>query len=204
MKDILSALNWKKYYLGLAILFCAVILCALAAYFYISMNEELRLSRQRLSQQVSQLEYAQEKMTLYDEIVPEFTRFQKGGLIGNTKRLQWLETAQVVGEKYDIPRFQYTLQNARTTQDSHDHYWHPSIRLDVARMELQMTLVHEGDWFAVMRYLRSYAKGLFSVEKCTIKLTDERDGDIFKGMTSDCLLDWFTLADITAAWEGQE
>ncbi len=203
MRKILAAVDWKKYYARLTFLFSAIVLCGLTVYFYFSMQEKLRLSKQRLSQQVSQLQYAQEKKALYDEIFPDYSRNQKGGIIGNTKRLQWLETAQVVGEKYDIPGLQYTLQNARQTQQSYDHFWHPTIRLDVARMELKMTLVHEGDWFAVVRYLRRYAKGLFSIEKCNIKLIDERDGDVVKGMTSDCMLDWFTLDDVTTSWEEQ-
>ncbi len=193
--------NWRKHTVGIILFAVALAVFSVSTYIYFDAKEQLLQSTNRLLQQKSTNDYTAQQLALFNEHYGEYQALQAGGLIGNKKRLQWLETLEAVGAHYKIPSVHFTLENARDAEDMTDHYWHPSLKLEKTSMELKLDLVHEGDWYNLLQHLHRHAKGVFSVERCLVQ--KKETDDYLLGMIGSCDLEWYTLFDVSDTWVAQ-
>ncbi len=201
-RRVFKHVNWRKHALGIAVFIAALASFSMALYIYLDSKDQLLLSTQRLKQQKSTNKYAEQQLQVFNDNFGTYQALQAGGLIGNKKRLQWLETLEAIGERYKIPSVHFTIENARDAVEIKDHYYHDTLRLEKTRMTLKLDLAHEGDWYNLLQHLHRHAHGVFSVEQCLIqkKDTDNKDSYLM-GLHGSCDLSWYTLFDISSTWE---
>lgn len=202
-RKALQKVNWRKHTLGITFFAIALACFALSTYIYLDAKDQLLHSKNRLAQQKSTNDYAAQQLQLFSDNYGTYQALQAGGVIGNKKRLQWLETLETIGKRYKIPSVHFTLENARDAVEMTDHYWHPSLRLEKTSMELKLNLAHEGDWYSLLHHLHRHAKGVFSVERCLIQKKETGVDGYLLGMVASCDLDWYTLSDVSATWVAQ-
>ena len=203
MVSSLREINWRQHGLGLPFFVASLIFFGGAYYYYYSAEGELQTARQRLNQQKQRAEYAAEQMAIYQQYDPDYEALRQHGLVGGNFRLNWLESLQIISERLAIPNLDFTLENAVPAEEIKDHYWNPSVNFTTTLMTLRYSLLHEGDWYRLLRYLHEDAPGTFSVEACELRREDAGSDD-YLGLKGSCELKWYSIADAMEAVDEKE
>jgi len=128
---------------------------------------------------------------------PQFLELRRRGLIGNERRLDWVEAIRQIQEQrkllplsYEIePQQPYTLETRLPTGD---------YQLRGSRMALHMDLLHELDLFQFLGDLRQV--GTFTVQDCAIRRASSAGTTpLAPSLNADCTLDWLTLIPVATA-----
>jgi len=124
-----------------------------------------------------------------------YVDYKSTGLVGNERRLSWIESLERTNSRVKLPKMTYRLMPQQKFQ-------RPGLKLDKsvvltsAPMALNMDLLHEEDIFSVFEGLRLSIKNIFTVDSC--KLT--RKGIIGSpldtqkaNLTASCVIRWVTI-----------
>ena len=69
-------------------------------------------------------------------------------------------------------------------------------------MDINFHLLHEGDFFLMLKYLKDNSLGIFSVEECNLFRKDlGKENTPFSGFAGECEFQWYTLSDVTVEEE---
>ena len=151
---------------------------------YESRSERLRSSRDRY------LAVAEEK-ALIRRYLAAFKELRRAGVLGEERRLDWLEALQTAGEEIGIPSLLYDIASRQ------EHPPPPSLaaggyRLFASAMSLQMRLLHEGDLFRLLRRLDE--AGVYTVSACELERDEAAPRDSAAGrISARCELLWYSL-----------
>ena len=88
----------------------SLIVFSLSLYLFNESKKALGQADNRFKQQRSQNAYSSDQLLLYSDYIKKYQNLQNKGVIGNDKRLQWFEKLQDVGEKFEIPAINFTLE----------------------------------------------------------------------------------------------
>jgi hypothetical protein len=126
---------------------------------------------------------------------PAFKQLYARGIIGQERRLSWVEALNAAGAKLQVPKIDYRI-------DAQKRYT-PEVALEsgpfevnVSDMQLSLGLLHEGDLTRLLAALARDSAGLFSVEKCEVTREggpkSARDNAQAQ-LRAECLLRWFSI-----------
>lgn len=147
----------------------------------------------------SRLAHAEAEKEEIRQYQPQFIELRRGGLVGDERRLDWVEAIRQIQERrrllplsYEIEVQQpYRLETALPTGD---------YSLLGSRMSLHMDLLHELDLLNFLSDLRQ--NGTFAVQDCTIRRSAgaaPATGAPAPALSADCNLNWLTLTPASAA-----
>lgn len=128
-----------------------------------------------------------------EEFGPRFSELESAGLIGDERRLSWVETLRTVAQGMKMPALQYEIA---TQEPMTPEFTVPAGTFSVygTEMRLSMGLLHAGDLPAVFAALGESARGLFTVTGCSLKRqTDELGVQVDPrkpNLKADCRLQW--------------
>lgn len=124
-----------------------------------------------------------------------FIDYKSSGLVGDERRLSWIESLERTNGRIKLPKMTYRLM-------PQDKFERPGFKLskDViltsAPMVLNMELLHEEDIFSVFEGLRLSIKNIFTVDSCILS----RKGLIGRpldtqraNLTASCVIRWVTI-----------
>lgn len=203
---------WRKHGLKLLLVGAALITVTVALLIHSNAEQALLLAKSSLQQQQNNNLEAAQSTALLEQYLKPYRTLQRQGVIAQPARLQWLETLQASVNQNLIPTVSFTLSPTAPASATHTMYLHETLAVKVTPLRVDYTLLHEGDLYRLLRDMQSQSKGLFSAENCEIKRSEEQaedtptvnqasaSQDVFKGY---CELLWYSLADITSAWEVQ-
>ena len=200
--EIFARIKWRQFLIGIVVFIASIVALIFATIFHFHSSNSWTEANQEMKRQQSLNNYAEGQLQIFEKNYPDFKRLQNQGFVGNTKRLQWLETLEQVGEKYRIPGVDFTLESAVPAQELRDHYFHQTLKLETTQMKLTLNMIHEGDWFNLMQHLRKNANGFFSAEKC--RISRESSGlksNYLEKLIGLCDLEWYTIVDFTEEWD---
>lgn len=126
-----------------------------------------------------------------------FVALRQRGLIGDERRLEWLDAIRKTQEQLKLAPLSYEIeaQQALRLEVPMDL---GEFQLRGSRMRLHMDLLHELDLFNFLQALREY--GYFAVQDCSIKRLGVAAGTPGAStLGADCTLDWITLNSVPAA-----
>ncbi len=176
----------------------SIVSFSLSIYYFYHTNKELEKAEKKFTQQQRKNSFSAEQITLYRKNIDKYDQLRSRGVIGNNFRLQWIETLQAVGENYEIPAIDFTLENAKDADELKDFYIHPEQPYETTQMDIRFDLLHEGDFFLMLKFLRNKSLGIFSIEECNLYRKDlGKENTPFSGFAGDCEFQWYTLSDIT-------
>lgn len=126
---------------------------------------------------------------------PAFKQLYARGVIGQERRLSWVEALRAAGTALQVPKIDYRIDTQKR--------YAPEIALEsgpfevnVSDMQLSLGLLHEGDLTRLLAALARDSAGLFSVEHCEVT----REGGLRSTpdtseaqLRAECLLRWFSL-----------
>lgn len=169
------------------------------AYWY----RDSSFKRQKQAQQSLQyIEYetslAKERYALLVEHQDTFLRLVAGGIVGDEHRLSWIEALKYGARYFRIPKIKYRI-NARALDNIDSFAFNAEAdeppKLFRSRMELEMSLLHEGEILSLLDTLHSNAEGAFTVDQCTVSRSAEQlVWDLSANFRALCFLDWYTIA----------
>ena len=155
---------------------------------YESAVSTLRTTHKRYADMVNNIALLEQYRKLY-------SGYKSSGLVGEERRLSWIESLETTNQVLKLPVLTYNLL-------PQEKFIRPGLNVNIdvemnsSPMELSMGLLHEEDLLAVFEGLRLSIKNLFTVESCSLK----RNGGIgvslnTKGinLTSKCTIRWVTI-----------
>ena len=130
-----------------------------------------------------------------------FAALQKRGIIGEEKRLEWVELLKEIRDKHRLIDLQYEVAPQRAL-DLAPASAAGSFAFYSSSMRLQLKLLHEEDLTRLLDDLRQQARALIQVRRCAVSRLPHGGGDGASNaqLQADCQIDWITLR--AAAAEG--
>ena len=195
----MSKLDWRYLRQPLIMLSVAILVSAaliFAGYNYETAQQEaydkavgeLRTTHKRYSNLVRDLELIEQYRNLYNE-------YKASGLVGEERRLSWVESLQSANQVLRLPTLTYNLL-------PQENFKRPdlNVKRDVvvqsSAMELSIGMLHEEDLFALLEVLRQSIRSLFTVDSCSMTRTTGigRSLDTKKpNLNTRCTIRWVTI-----------
>ncbi len=120
----------------------------------------LRTTHKRYTNLVKDIALIEQYRKLYSE-------YKASGLVGEERRLSWVESLQSTNRVLRLPTLTYNLL-------PQEDFKRPDLQVkrDVvvksSAMDLSIGMLHEGDLFALLEVLRQSIKSLFTVDSCSM------------------------------------
>lgn len=214
MNELLKSIPWRQHSWNFILGALALIAFVIAYFIHSSAQENLLSTQKRYQQQQSINLEAERAANSLAEFLPQYRALQKQGVIAQPQRLQWVETLQKNADANVIPMVRFTLSPTVIATTAETSYTSDTLPLKVTPMQISFSLLHEMDFYRLMRAIETESKGLFSTQDCTIERSEgesieekpygsidtsnPESLDSFKGQ---CNLLWYSLTDLTKAWE---
>ena len=124
-----------------------------------------------------------------------YSGYKSSGLIGEERRLSWIESLENTNKVLKLPRLSYRLM-------PQEKFIRPGLKvkrgveLSGSAMELSMDLLHEEDILAVLEGLRLSIKNLFTVESCSLRRSSRVGVPLNTkkaNLRSICTIRWVTI-----------
>ena len=132
---------------------------------------------------------------LLDQYRKLYSEYRSTGLVGEERRLSWVESLKSTNQVLRLPTLTYNLLPQETFE-------RPGFKAkrDVAvlssPMELSIGLLHEEDLFALLEGLRLSIRTLFTVDSCEILRTSDIEKSLDTkraNLTARCTIRWVTI-----------
>ena len=123
----------------------------------------------------------------------QYQNLVEQNVIGQERRLDWIETIEKIRNKLNIFSVKYKLEpqetlNLETVTTSNSFDLHRS------NMTLDFSLLHEGQLLNFLDTLSKEAKGMYLLESCTLTRNDfVRQLRFIPNLQAKCTLGWITL-----------
>ncbi len=138
------------------------------------------------------------------------TQAELDALQSNVKDYQWLLTHHVLDEEQRLGWVEELTRQSKnkqveieyTVEPQRPFEWLPapvegveSYLINVSRMKLHVSALHETWWLSLLTELQQNAKGLFVIRSCSIDLNEAALSANEKTLplSSDCELDWYSI-----------
>jgi hypothetical protein len=125
-----------------------------------------------------------------------FQRLAARGMIGEERRLAWVELLKELRDRLRLIRIHYEFSPQRAL----DTDGTGAAGLYASSMKLEAKLLHEEDLTRLLDELRRLAPALIQVKRCDVERLPPADENL-GSLRADCLIDWITLR---AAGENEE
>ena len=122
-----------------------------------------------------------------------FNTLQARGVVGEEKRLDWVELLKTIRDKRRLIDLQYEISTQRpldTTLSSGFAYF-------ASTMKIQLKLLHEEDLTRLLDDLRQQASALTQVKSCNVSRLprDVTERGTRAQLQAECQIDWVTLRE---------
>ncbi len=172
---------------GLVGVLCCVVLAQACAHD----ADVLQQVRKQLLQEQERLHARQEQQRTIQEFTPPYEQLIHSGFIGAGPP-DWIESLEQLRLELSAPGFRYHLSSPQATGESA-----AGLHLYAGRMDIELSLRHEGELLQVLRLLPQRFMALVQTESCSLQRA--------AGVTLhvQCQLRWYTLQDELSAWHSK-
>ena len=181
---------------GIAIVFSVAI--SLGGYYIESeMHDDYQQSVSTLRSTHNLYKNMVNDLDLLEQYRAKFGAYKSSGLVGEERRLSWIESLESTNQVIKLPTLTYNLL-------PQEDFVRPGFKtqrnvvVKSSPMELAMGMLHEEDLFAVLEGLRLSIKNLFTVDSCEFRRLGsvERSLDTKRAnIQTNCVIRWVTIND---------
>ncbi len=199
---------WRKHGFKLLSIGLSLIALVTASVIHSNADQAFTTAKAMLQQQQAVNSEADQAAIILNQNLTSYHALQARQVIAAPERLQWLEVLQTTVTENLLPKVSFALAPTAPASSTNTIYTDGTIGAKVTPMRLEFTVLHEGDLLRLLNDVHTQANGLFSVESCELGRNEEHNAGEdasssyvqmnFKGY---CELLWYSLADITSAWE---
>ncbi|MCP4765367.1 MAG: hypothetical protein GY875_03775 [Gammaproteobacteria bacterium] len=195
----MNKIDWFYLRRPLIIILVAIVVSvafALAGYHYEKTQREayetalstLRSTHKLYSNIINDIDLLDQYRSLYSE-------YKSSGLIGEERRLSWIETLESTNQVLRLPTLTYNL-NAQEDFNRPGFKLKRGVSVMSSPMDLTIGMLHEEDLFALLEGLRLSIQNLFTVDSCSIIRSSPVDRSLDTKKTnlqSQCTIRWVTI-----------
>jgi len=175
----------------------AVLLVAAAAVYsteQLKSSSERQLAQQqaRLNEARTRLQKSGDEKNIIVRYRDAFRALQRGGFVGDEKRINWLDGLRLTNREADLFGIDYQIGAQKKYQYAAD--LDPGqVELFESVMRLRFRLLHEEDIIRFFDLLARQNLGLFHVDRCDMRRIDTRGVIRFQpNVSADCEVSWIT------------
>jgi len=195
----MNIIDWQYLRQAMIIFFVAIVVAGLmgvtADRFRAAQEDKYQQSLAALESTYRKYNRLVSDIDLLEQYRTLFLDYKSTGLVGDERRLSWIESLERTNSRIKLPKMTYRLMPQQ-------EFKRPGLKLDrsvvltSAPMALNMDLLHEEDIFSVFEGLRLSIKNIFTVDSC--KLTRKgvigRPLDTQKAnLSANCVIRWVTI-----------
>ncbi len=195
----MKQIDWTYLRRPLIILVVAIIVSlAVAAVGYEyeqKQREEYEASLSRLRSTHQLYSNMINDIDLLDQYRAQYSEYKSTGLVGEERRLSWIESLESVNEVLRLPTLGYSLMPQEEFKRP-DFKLKRGVEVMSSPMELSIGMLHEEDLFALLEGLRLSIRNLFTVDKCSIVRQSSVNRSLETKKTnlrSQCTIRWVTI-----------
>ncbi|MCP4470279.1 MAG: hypothetical protein GY815_06280 [Gammaproteobacteria bacterium] len=195
----MSKIDWfylRRPIIMIVVAIVVAVAFALAGYHYEKLQRDeyqaalstLRSTHQLYSNIINDIDLLDQYRGLYSE-------YKSSGLLGEERRLSWIESLESTNDVLRLPTLTYNL-------NPQEDFKRPGFKLKrgvsvmSSPMDLTIGMLHEEDLFALLEGLRLSIRNLFTVDSCSIIRVSsvDRSLDTRKAnLRSQCTIRWVTI-----------
>ncbi len=132
---------------------------------------------------------------LLEQYTTKYTDYKSTGLVGGERRLSWIESLESTNSVLKLPQLSYRLL-------PQEEFSRPGLKVErnvelkSSPMELDMSLLHEEDLFALLDGLSLSISNLFTVDSCELALQGAvgKTFDTQKpNLKAKCVIRWISI-----------
>ncbi|MFH0350367.1 MAG: hypothetical protein ACHBMF_00290, partial [Chromatiales bacterium] len=189
-------IEWPLLSAPLAALVGALIISALliiaSGYFRDQMAEDYRLNNQTFLEVSRKYLSVDQDELIIKEQYPRFVNLYRRGIVGEEKRLDWVEILKDAAATLKLPGLRYEI----TSREPYSPAFPTGpYQVSTSTMKLDLGLLHENDLASLLQDLDEKAPGIYTVKECRLKraqnvVAEKPDEENVK---AECDLLWFTL-----------
>ena len=191
--------GWRAIRMSIAIFALALAgsgaMLGAAAWHHDRAVTEHKWQQGRLESIRSRYRTIDEQRRIIETWLPEFRSLEAAGIVGEERRLAWIETLRAAAADLKLPSLRYRIE-PRAVHD-------PGLALGTTAylpfstvVRLEAGLLHEGDFERLVREIALRDPGLHRIESCTLHRTGPHL--VMRGnavnLGAECDLRWITLA----------
>ncbi len=160
--------------------------------------EEKQIAANELSEAKEKYYLAIDRKKLLIEFENKYKKLEKTGIVGDERRLSWIDTIEKTTQLKKIPYVRYKInKQIKSTQNELAGSF-PGVDVFQSEMLLDMQLLHEGDLYTMINQLDEKAEGLFDIRNCIFSRVQRIQESILesktdKNFTTKCKLIWYTI-----------
>ncbi len=193
--------NIDWFYLRRPLILLLVAIVVSAALAFVGWQYE-RLQNEEYQTALSQLQSTHRiyrnivnDIDLIDQYRSLYNEYKSSGLVGEERRLSWIESLEATNDVLRLPTLNYAL-NPQEEFERPKFRPKRGVEVKSSPMELNMGLMHEEDLFALLEGLRLSIRNLFTVDACLIARDTPVDRSLDtkrSNLRSSCLIRWVTI-----------
>jgi hypothetical protein len=132
---------------------------------------------------------------LIDQYRNLYNGYKSSGLVGEERRLSWIESLESTNEVLRLPTLSYNL----APQEDFERPKFKAKRgvaVQSSPMELRIGMLHEEDLFALLEGLRLSIRSLYTVDSCIIRRDSGVEASLAtrrQNLNSTCVIRWVTI-----------
>lgn len=160
-------------------------------------ERDYRRARSELARAANQYRSASDDKAVYEEYAARFRELERTGMIGEERRLSWVEALQSVNQELKLPVLRYEISPQRTASLDGAGFDTGRFRLQRSDMKLDFGALHEGDVLALLRTLADDGAGLMETDSCSMRRSRGNGTIAFDAgsanLNVNCRVHWYTL-----------
>ncbi len=184
-------------------LLLAVVLVAIGVAVVTASKQYLDKARVEHKMALSERQAVQDKLSRATEEereirekLADYRRLLARGVIGDERRLEWVETIGQIKNEHKLFEIKYQIEPQRPLEL-------PGIRpsseveFRVSALRVEMQLLHEGDLLVFLDGLRQNLKAHVLVRSCSVQrlVRSSQDRGLSPRLRADCVIDLVTIRD---------
>ena len=196
-------IEWRALRGSAALLVLALVLGGVVAGGAIRLHDqavrEFTAQQARLGSIRSRYAAIDEQRRLIEAWLPAFRELQAEGIIGDERRLAWIETLREAAAHLGLPSLRYRIER-RAPYKAGPDIATGALRPFSTVVHLEAGLLHEGDLVGLLGEIATRGVGLHRVERCDVRRAAPtfvmRSGAV--NLAAECDLRWITFARVEA------
>ena len=159
------------------------------------LKRDQKLAERQLNDARQKLGQVTHERDNIDQFYPRYQDLVAHGVVGEERRLDWVETIEKIREQRQIFAMRYVISPQKSFAPA------PSLTiqnfdLKASTMSVELNLLHEGQLLGFLEDLRGEVKGLYLVERCKVdRVAASVEMRYAPQLRAECALNWLTLKE---------
>lgn len=155
-------------------------------------KREGSLSSKRVSEARARLDGARRERDNLAESAEVFRALVERGILQDERRLDLIELVDELRRRHGLIALDYDIAPQRPLPGA----TYASVDVLASRVKLKARALHEGDALGFIEELSRSQRGLYPVQRCTMKRVDDASAAALRArVEAECIVEWITLRE---------